>query len=56
MWINKPIMVERRSFELLSLYNSKQPIFKNLKHFHINPKGIAIIRIYGVLTKKNRSF
>ncbi|QXY89898.1 S49 family peptidase [Wolbachia endosymbiont of Diaphorina citri] len=56
MWINKPIMVERRSFELLSLYNSKQPIFKNLKHFHINPKGIAIIRIYGVLTKKTEAF
>ncbi|WP_406722705.1 S49 family peptidase [Wolbachia endosymbiont (group A) of Rhinocyllus conicus] len=49
-------MVERRSFELLSLYNSKQPIFKNLKHFHINPKGIAIIRIYGVLTKKTEVF
>ncbi|MBC6685940.1 S49 family peptidase [Wolbachia pipientis] len=49
-------MVERRSFELLSLYNSKQPIFKNLKHFHINPKGIAIIRIYGVLTKKTEAF
>nr|WP_264735720.1 S49 family peptidase [Wolbachia endosymbiont (group A) of Rhinocyllus conicus] len=56
MWINKPVMVERRSFELLSLYNSKQPIFKNLKHFHINPKGIAIIRIYGVLTKKTEVF
>ncbi|WP_264338632.1 S49 family peptidase [Wolbachia endosymbiont (group A) of Cheilosia soror] len=56
MWINKPIMVERRSFELLSLYNSKQPIFKNLKHLHINPKGIAIIRIYGVLTKKTEAF
>ncbi|MFJ5424118.1 S49 family peptidase [Wolbachia endosymbiont of Drosophila barbarae] len=56
MWINKPVMVERRSFELLSLYNSKQPIFKNLKHFHINPKGIAIIRIYGVLTKKTEAF
>ncbi|WP_341810573.1 MULTISPECIES: S49 family peptidase [unclassified Wolbachia] len=56
MWINKPIMVERRSFELLSLYNSKQPVFKNLKYFHINPKGIAIIRIYGVLTKKTEAF
>ncbi|WP_410530065.1 MULTISPECIES: S49 family peptidase [Wolbachia] len=56
VWINKPVMVERRSFELLSLYNSKQPIFKNLKHFHINPKGIAIIRIYGVLTKKTEAF
>ncbi|UXX40616.1 S49 family peptidase [Wolbachia endosymbiont of Oryzaephilus surinamensis] len=56
MWINKPVMVERRSFELLSLYNSKQPIFKNLKHFHINPKGIAIIRLYGVLTKKTEAF
>ncbi|WP_353280020.1 S49 family peptidase [Wolbachia endosymbiont (group B) of Silvanus unidentatus] len=56
MWINKPIMVERRSFELLSLYNSKQPIFKNSKYFHINPKGIAIIRIYGVLTKKTEAF
>ncbi|WP_341816171.1 S49 family peptidase [Wolbachia endosymbiont (group B) of Elophila nymphaeata] len=56
MWINKPVMVERRSFELLSLYNSKQPIFKNLKHFHINPKGIAVIRIYGVLTKKTEAF
>ncbi|WP_406828659.1 S49 family peptidase [Wolbachia endosymbiont (group A) of Icerya purchasi] len=49
-------MVERRSFELLSLYNSKQPIFKNSKYFHINPKGIAIIRIYGVLTKKTEAF
>ncbi|MFP3024790.1 S49 family peptidase [Wolbachia endosymbiont (group A) of Pogonocherus hispidulus] len=56
VWINKPVMVERRSFELLSLYNSKQPIFKNLKHFHINPKGIAIISIYGVLTKKTEAF
>ncbi|WP_264685912.1 S49 family peptidase [Wolbachia endosymbiont (group B) of Pyrgus malvae] len=56
MWINKPVMVERRSFELLSLYNSKQPIFKNLKHFYINPKGIAVIRIYGVLTKKTEAF
>ncbi|WP_410542188.1 hypothetical protein [Wolbachia endosymbiont (group B) of Gerris lacustris] len=28
----------------------------HLKHFHINPKGIAIIRIYGVLTKKTEAF
>ncbi|WP_341810308.1 MULTISPECIES: S49 family peptidase [unclassified Wolbachia] len=46
----------RSSLNYYTLYNSKQPIFKNLKHFHINPKGIAIIRIYGVLTKKTEAF
>ncbi|WP_265024742.1 S49 family peptidase [Wolbachia endosymbiont (group B) of Protocalliphora azurea] len=55
-WMCKPMMIEQKSFDLLSLYNGKQPIFKNLKHFHINPKGIAIIRIYGVLTKKTEAF
>ncbi|WP_010405446.1 S49 family peptidase, partial [Wolbachia endosymbiont of Nasonia vitripennis] len=44
------------SLNYYTLYNSKQPIFKNSKYFHINPKGIAIIRIYGVLTKKTEAF
>ena len=49
-------MSVRSNLVFYTLYNSKQPIFKNLKHFHINPKGIAIIRIYGVLTKKTEAF
>ncbi|WP_264704664.1 S49 family peptidase [Wolbachia endosymbiont (group B) of Apotomis betuletana] len=57
MWINKPIMVERRSFELLSLYNSKQPIFKNVKHYvKNNIEKTAIIPIHGILTKKPGAF
>ena len=29
MLLGKPLMLEPRSFELLSLYKEKQPIFKN---------------------------
>jgi hypothetical protein len=46
-WLYKPMMVEPRSFELLSLYSGKQANFKNLKHSTTNPKGIAIVLIYG---------
>ncbi|WP_353271856.1 S49 family peptidase [Wolbachia endosymbiont (group A) of Nomada goodeniana] len=55
--INKPVMVEPRSFELLSLQAGKQPIFKNIKHAVKNSeKGIKVIPIHGILTKKSEAF
>nr|WP_253309970.1 S49 family peptidase [Rickettsia endosymbiont of Ceutorhynchus assimilis] len=57
MLLGKALMLEPRSFELLSLNNQKQPIFKNLKHAERNNKrGIAIIPIHGILTKKPGAF
>ncbi|WP_341808566.1 S49 family peptidase [Wolbachia endosymbiont (group E) of Neria commutata] len=56
VWLNKPMMVETRSFELLSLYSGKQANFKNLKHNTINLKGVAIVPIYGILTKNPGTF
>ncbi|WP_168464785.1 S49 family peptidase [Wolbachia endosymbiont of Ctenocephalides felis wCfeT] len=56
VWLNKPMMVETRSFELLSLYSGKQANFKNLKHNTISLKGVAIIPIYGILTKNPGTF
>ncbi|MFP3020225.1 S49 family peptidase [Wolbachia endosymbiont (group A) of Pogonocherus hispidulus] len=56
-WLNKPMMVEPRSFELLSLQAGKQPIFKNIKHAVINnERGIKVIPIHGILTKKSEAF
>jgi signal peptide peptidase SppA len=55
-WLNKPITVEPRRFELLSLYSGKQANLNNLKHSTIDPNGIAIVLIYGVLTKKPGAF
>ncbi len=50
-------MLEPRSFELLSLYKEKQPIFKNLKHsIKSNVERTAIIPIHGILTKKPGAF
>ncbi len=50
-------MLEPRSFELLSLYKEKQPIFKNLKHsIKSNVERTAIIPIHGILTKKPGEF
>ncbi|GFQ71082.1 capsid protein [Trichonephila clavata] len=50
-------MVEPRSFELLSLQTGKQPIFKNIKHAVKNSeKGIKVIPIHGILTKKSEAF
>jgi len=55
--INKPMMVEPRSFELLSLQAGKQPIFKNIKHAVKNSEsGIKVIPIHGILTKKSEAF
>lgn len=55
--INKPMMVEPRSFELLSLQAGKQPIFKNIKHaVKDSEKGIKVIPIHGILTKKSEAF
>jgi signal peptide peptidase SppA len=57
MLLGKPLMLEPRSFELLSLNNQKQPIFKNLKHAERNnEREIAIVPIYGILTKKPGAF
>src|SRR6266550_4348574 len=54
---NKPMMVEPRSFELLSLQAGKQPIFKNIKHAVKNSeKGIKVIPIHGILTKNSEAF
>ncbi|MBS9529975.1 S49 family peptidase [Wolbachia endosymbiont of Rhagoletis cerasi] len=55
--INKPMMVEPRSFELLSLQAGKQPIFKNIKHAVKNSEsGIKVIPIHGILTKNSEAF
>ncbi|WP_339045280.1 S49 family peptidase [Candidatus Mesenet endosymbiont of Agriotes lineatus] len=54
--LSKPLMLEPRSFELLSLHSKKLPIFKNLKHIASKQEGIAIIPIYGILTQKPGAF
>ncbi len=57
MLLGKPLMLEPRSFELLSLYKEKQPIFKNLKHsIKSNVERTAIIPIHVILTKKPGAF
>ncbi len=48
-------MLEPRSFELLSLYKEKQPIFKN-HSIKSNVERTAIIPIHGILTKKPGAF
>lgn len=50
MLLGKPLMLEPRSFELLSLYKEKQPIFKN-HSIKSNVERTAIIAIHGILTK-----
>ncbi len=55
IWLNKCVMVEPRSFELLSLQTGKQPIFKNIKHAVRNSER-GIIPIHGILTKKSEVF
>ncbi|WP_349966986.1 S49 family peptidase [Wolbachia endosymbiont of Armadillidium arcangelii] len=56
-WINKPMMIEQRSFDLLSLHAKKQPIFKNIKHVtRDSENGIKVIPIHGILTKKSEAF
>ncbi len=56
-WMCKPMMIEQKSFDLLSLYNGKQPIFKNIKHaINQNIVKTAIIPIHGILTKKPGAF
>ncbi len=58
MFLNRLLMLESRSFELLSLQSNKQPIFKNLKHSLKNntAEKVAIIPIHGILTKKPGAF
>ncbi|UZE38208.1 S49 family peptidase [Wolbachia endosymbiont of Drosophila pseudotakahashii] len=57
MWLNRPVMMEQRSFDLLSLHAAKHPTFKNIKHTaENNVEKIAIIPIHGILTKKPGSF
>ena len=54
MWLNRPVMMEQRSFDLLSLHAGT---FKNIKHaVRKNKKGIAVIPIHGILTKKSEAF
>lgn len=56
-WMNKPMMIEARSFELLSLHAGKQPIFKNIKHAVRNSESrIKVIPIHGILTKNSEAF
>ncbi|WP_264331202.1 S49 family peptidase [Wolbachia endosymbiont (group B) of Erebia ligea] len=54
-WLNRCVMVEPRSFELLSLQTGKQPIFKKIKHAVRNSER-GIIPIHGILTKKSETF
>ncbi|WP_341823081.1 S49 family peptidase [Wolbachia endosymbiont (group A) of Clivina fossor] len=55
--LGKPLMLEPRSFELLSLNNQKHPTFKNIKHsIKSNVERTAIIAIHGILTKKPGAF
>ncbi|WP_264336181.1 MULTISPECIES: S49 family peptidase [unclassified Wolbachia] len=54
-WLNRCVMVEPRSFELLLLQTGKQPIFKNIKHAVRNSER-GIIPIHGILTKKSEAF
>ncbi|BET37341.1 hypothetical protein wNi1_12980 [Wolbachia pipientis] len=50
-------MIEQKSFDLLSLYNGKQPILKNIKHaVNQNIEKTAVIAIHGILTKKPGAF
>ncbi|WP_341814681.1 MULTISPECIES: S49 family peptidase [unclassified Wolbachia] len=57
MWLNRPVMMEQRSFDLLSLHAGKHPTFKNIKHaVRNNKKGIAVIPIHGILTKNSEAF
>ncbi|MDX5526349.1 MAG: S49 family peptidase [Wolbachia endosymbiont of Andrena nigroaenea] len=57
MLLGKPLMLEPRSFELLSLNNQKHPTFKNIKHsIKSNIERTAIIPIHGILTKKPGAF
>ncbi|WP_419198853.1 S49 family peptidase [Wolbachia endosymbiont of Rhagoletis cingulata] len=55
IWLNKAVMVEPRSFELLSLHAAKHPTFKNIKHAVKNSES-GIIPIHGILTKKSEAF
>ncbi len=55
MLLGKPLMLEPRGFELLSLYKGKQPIFKN-HSIKSNVERTAIIPIHGILTKKPGAF
>ncbi len=55
IWLNRCVMVEPRSFELLSLQTGNQPIFKNIKHAVRNSER-GIIPIHGILTKKSEVF
>ncbi len=55
IWLNRCVMVEPRSFELLSLQTGKQPIFENIKHAVRNSER-GIIPIHGILTKKSETF
>ncbi|WP_341823231.1 S49 family peptidase [Wolbachia endosymbiont (group A) of Clivina fossor] len=55
MLLGKALMLEPRSFELLSLYKEKQPIFKN-HSIKSNVERTAIIAIHGILTKKSEAF
>ncbi|WP_264954012.1 MULTISPECIES: S49 family peptidase [unclassified Wolbachia] len=57
MFLSRPLMLEPKSFELLSLQSQKQPIFKNVKHYvKNNIEKTAIIPIHGILTKKPGAF
>lgn len=57
MFLSRPLMLEAKSFELLSLHSQKQPIFKNVKHYvKNNIEKTAIIPIHGILTKKPEAF
>ncbi|MGL9779375.1 MAG: S49 family peptidase, partial [Wolbachia sp.] len=55
IWLNKAVMVEPRSFELLSLHAAKHPTFKNIKHAVKNSER-GIIPIHGILTKNSEAF
>ncbi|WP_341810120.1 S49 family peptidase [Wolbachia endosymbiont (group A) of Apotomis capreana] len=56
-WLCRSMMIEQKSFDLLSLYNGKQPILKNIKHaVNQNIEKTAVIAIHGILTKKPGAF
>ncbi|WP_265030257.1 S49 family peptidase [Wolbachia endosymbiont (group A) of Philonthus cognatus] len=56
-WLCRPMMIEQKSFDLLSLYKGKQPILKNIKHtVNQNIEKTAVIAIHGILTKKPGAF
>lgn len=57
IWLNKAVIVEPRSFELLSLHAAKHPTFKNIKHAVRNSESrIKVIPIHGILTKNTEGF